>query len=176
MVEIKITESARVASFLVFLLAIVIGGVRMGNSFTNVESEWNYILQTAGSLEIANKTSDLERKHFYIQEAIGLYQEGPNLLALQMLSRQNSSVDIDYILPKVITDLKGERTTAINSIIHSPRALAVSLCIVVLAVITLLGTIAGGEYGYSKWTVETQHAYIAFIGASFVVLLVGSLP
>jgi len=170
-------ENTRIISFLLLLLTITIAGIRVWNSSANIESEWNYILQAVDSLEIANETSlELERKQFYIQEAIGLYRKGPNLIWLQMLSRQNSSIDIDYFIPKAIIDLKEERATAINLVIHAPRALAVTLFIAVLAVTTFVGTFAKGKYVYSKWSIDSQHTYIAIIVISFLVLFVGSLP
>ena len=173
-------ENARIASFLLLLLTIIIAGVRVWNSSTNIESEWNYIAQAVNSLETAKETPDLEAKRFYIQEAIGLYQEGPNLLGIQMLSRQNSSIEIDYLLPKVITDLEEERMTAVNLVRHAPRALAVSVLIGALAITTLVGTIVGivdeEKYSYSNWTTEDQCIYVAIIVASFLALFVGSLP
>lgn len=169
-------ENTRIVSFLLLLLTITIGGARAGNFFINIEPKWDYILQAVDSLEMAKEIPDLEAKHFYIQEAIEIYQEGPNLLGLQMLSRQNSSVEIDYLLPKVITGAEEERIAAINSVTFAPKSSALSVLTGVLIITTFLGAIAKENYSYSKWSTKNQHFYIAIIAASFLALFVGFLP
>lgn len=169
-------EKARIISLFLLFLALIIGGLRIWNSATNIEPKWDYISQAADYLEIAEETLDLKTKHLYIQETIEIYQKGPNLLGLQMLSRQNSLEEIDYLLPKVITALEQEHLKAVNSAIHTLRSVIVSMSLGVIFFGTFMGATAGGNLSYSKWSVKTQHKYIATIAASFLIVLVGSLP
>jgi hypothetical protein len=163
--KIELTTS-RSASILVLILAILIAILVPYNYFTNIEPKYP-AYQAIDLLNKARSETTLAGKQNYIKEAIGVYGKGPSQKGLEMLSKLNSTEEIDFFSESVITDLNSE----LKAKLDTPKNWILCGSVALLIILCLIGTFSN----YENWDSETRHWYIGLICCFLWGVLIGLL-
>jgi hypothetical protein len=139
---------------MVLLLMVAIAILVPYNYLSNIEPK-DPVHQAIDLLNRAKSETTLAGKQDYINDAIIIYGNGQNREGLEMLSKLNSTEEIDFFSEPIITDLKSELKAKLTTL----KTYILGGSVALLIILSLIGTFSN----YENWDPETRHWYIGLI-------------
>jgi len=162
-------ENSRVCFLVLLILGIVIGAGSLIYRTDSQEAQYGYINDTIDLLDETEEGQSIEDKIEYISEAIEVYQQGPNLKNLQILTTLNTTDQIELSLVAVRSDLKDEYEKSTAATFHDYK-------VAILEILFIFFAFVGTVSDYQKWDIKEKHAFVGIILALLFAVIVVLLP
>lgn len=164
-------SDVRTASAVLLIAGIIISAVSFGYYLVNIEPMYDYLDEAIDWLERAQIEESLDRQLYAVNESIKIYESGiskQHLEALRTLSVVDNKENMNYWLPKISSQLTGERDGARFPL----RGLATAGLLLCFMATNVWGTIED----YDSWSTNERHAYTAIDFALLLGLIVVFIP